>query len=240
MKKIILLLLIFSNMLSWGQNRKPIKGRLLYRNVNVVAASVVNNTAQINTITDADGEFEIEVALGDEVLFSSVQYLIRTIIITPEILQNNRLTVSVNERINALEEVVITPYNTEKFLNLKEEEFKSYDYALDKSSEFDNVLVKKDQLNNGLNLINVVKLIAKMVSDKTEEEKNNLKPSEILLYVFDNDFFTRDLKLKDDQVVGFLEHIDKKLPSQKLLKVDKKFELIDYLISESKSYKAQF
>ena len=88
--------------------------------------------------------------------------------------------------------------------------------------------------------MNVVKLIAKMVSDKTEEEKNNLKPSEILLYVFDNDFFTRDLKLKDDQVVGFLEHIDKKLPSQKLLKVDNKFELIDYLISESKSYKSHF
>ena len=62
----------------------------------------------------------------------------------------------------------------------------------------------------------------------------------ILLYVFDNDFFTRDLKLKDDQVVGFLEHIDKNLPSQKLLKVDKQFELIDYLISESQSYRAQF
>jgi len=120
-------------MLSWGQNRMPIKGKLLYRNINVVAANVVNNTAQINTITDGDGEFEIDVALGDEVLFSSVQYLIRTVVITPEILQNNRLTVSVNERINALEEVVITPYNTEKFLDLKEEEFKSYDYALDKS-----------------------------------------------------------------------------------------------------------
>ena len=233
-------MLLFSNMLSWGQNRMPIKGKLLYRNVNVVAANVVNNTAQINTITDGDGEFEIDVALGDEVLFSSVQYLIRTVVITPEILQNNRLTVSVNERINALEEVVITPYNTEKFLNLKEEEFKSYNYALDKSSKLDNVLLKKDQLTNGLNVINVVKLIAKMVSGKTEEEKNNLKPSEILLYVFDDDFFTRDLKLKDDQVFSFLEHIDKNLPSQKLLKADKQFELIDYLISESQSYRAQF
>ncbi len=120
----------------------PIKGKLLYRNINVVAANVVNNTAQINTITDADGEFEIDVALGDEVLFSSVQYLIRTVVITPEILQNNRLTVSVNERINALEEVVITPYNTEKFLDLKEEEFKSYDY-----DSFWKCLVEKRSIN---------------------------------------------------------------------------------------------
>ena len=219
-----------------GQERKLIKGQLIYRNHNVVAANVVNNTAQLNTITDAEGAFEIPVALGDEVIFSSVQYLIRTVEITPEILKKNRLIITVNEKINALEEVVVTPENTEKFLDLKEEEFESYDYNKDKSTKLENTIVTQGQLRNGLNIINIAKLIAKAVSSKSLEEKQKLKPSEILTYVFSDEFFVNDLALKNDQVTGFLEHIDKNLPSQQLLKTGQQFQLIDYLISESQTY----
>ena len=81
--KIIHILLFLLPILVMGQDRKPIKGHLIYRNRNVIAANVVNNTAQLNTITDGEGGFEIPVALGDEVVFSSVQYLIRTVEITP-------------------------------------------------------------------------------------------------------------------------------------------------------------
>ena len=218
------------------QERKLIKGQLIYRNHNVVAANVVNNTAQLNTITDAEGAFEIPVALGDEVIFSSVQYLIRTVEITPEILKKNRLIITVNEKINALEEVVVTPENTEKFLDLKEEEFESYDYNKDKSTKLENTIVTQGQLRNGLNIINIAKLIAKAVSNKSQEEKQKLKPSEILTYVFSDEFFVNDLALKNDQVTGFLEHIDKNLPSQQLLKTGQQFQLIDYLISESQKY----
>lgn len=219
-----------------GQERKLIKGKLIYRNHNVVAANVVNNTAQLNTITDAEGAFEIPVALGDEVIFSSVQYLIRTVEITPEILKKNRLIITVNEKINALEEVVVTPENTEKFLDLKEEEFESYDYSKDKSTKLENTIVTQGQLRNGLNIINIAKLIAKAVSNKSQEEKQKLKPSEILTYVFSDEFFVNDLALKNDQVTGFLEYIDKNLPSQQLLKTGQQFQLIDYLISESQKY----
>ena len=235
MKKLQLLLFLLPFLVN-GQERKPIKGQLIYRNINVVAANVVNNSAQLNTITDGEGAFEIPVALGDEVVFSSVQYMIRIIEITPEILKKNRLIITVNEKINALEEVVVTPDNTEKFLDLKEEEFKRFDYNRDKSTALENTIVKQGQLNNGLNLINIAKLIAKAMSNKSEEEKQKIKPSEILTYVFSDEFFTNDLGLKNDQVIGFLEYIDKNLPSQKILKTGQQFQLIDYLISESQNY----
>jgi len=235
-KKVILLFAIFPSVLL-AQERIPIKGQLIYRNVNVIAANVVNNTAQLNTITDGEGAFEIPVALGDEVIFSSVQYRIRTVTITPEILRKRRLIVTVNEKINALEEVVVTPENTEKFLDLKEEEFKGFDYKRDKSSRLENTLVTQGQLKNGLNLINIAKLIAQAIGNKTEAEKEKLKPSEVLTYVFDDAFFIDDLQLKNDQIIGFLEHIDKNLPSQQLLKTGQQFQLIDYLIAESKKYR---
>ena len=237
--KLLIFFLIFQ-VIAFAQDRIPIKGRLIYRNVNVVAANVVNITAQINSITDGEGAFEIPVKTGDEVVFSSVQYMIRTVEITPEIIQKNRLIITVNEKINALEEVVITPDDAEKFLNLKEEEFKGFDYERDKSTRLENTIVRQGQLNNGLNLINVAKLIAKIVSNKTEEEKRNLKPSEVLSYVFDISFFKTDLELRDDQIVGFLEHIDDNLPSQKLLNQSQQFQLIDYLIMQSKKYRSKF
>ena len=237
--KLLIFFLIFQ-VIAFAQDRIPIKGRLIYRNVNVVAANVVNITAQINTITDGEGAFEIPVKTGDEVVFSSVQYMIRTVEITPDIIQKNRLVITVNEKINALEEVVITPDDAEKFLNLKEEEFKGFDYERDKSTRLENTIVRQGQLNNGLNLINVAKLIAKIVSNKTEEEKRNLKPSEVLSYVFDISFFKSDLELRDDQIVGFLEHIDDNLPSQKLLNQSQQFQLIDYLIMQSKKYRSKF
>lgn len=240
MKFKILILFLFFQVIAFAQDRIPIKGRVIYRNINVVAANVVNVTAQINTITDGEGAFEIPVKTGDEVVFSSVQYMIRTVEITPEIIQKNRLIITVNEKINALEEVVITPDDSEKFLNLKEEEFKGFDYERDKSTRLENTIVRQGQLNNGLNLINVAKLIAKIVTDKTEEEKRNLKPSEVLSYVFDISFFKSDLELRDDQIVGFLEYIDDNLPSQKLLNQSQQFQLIDYLIMQSKKYRSKF
>ncbi len=224
----------------YAQDRIPIKGKLIYRNVNVVAANVVNVNAQINTITDGEGEFEIPVKVGDEIIFSSVQYMIRTVKINPDIIQKNRLIITVNEKINALEEVIITPDDTEKFLDLKEEEFKGYDYLRDKSTRLENTIVRQGQLNNGINVINILKLITKIINSKTEEEKRNLKPSEVLKYVFEIDFFKRDLELTDDQIIGFLEYIDDNLPSQKLLSQSKQFQLIDYLILESKKYRNKF
>lgn len=52
-----------------AQQREYLKGRLLYRNSNVVAANVINTTAQLNTITNGNGEFEILAALNDEIIF---------------------------------------------------------------------------------------------------------------------------------------------------------------------------
>lgn len=221
----------------FGQTRNPIKGKLLYKNTNVVAANVVNNTDQTNTITNEDGEFEIDVAVGDEVIFSSLQFQIRSVVITEEIIRKNRLVVSVNENINELKEVVVTSEDIEKFLDLKEEEFKGFDYDRDKSSKINNQLTDDRLVTNGIDFVNIAKLIGKAFAGKTKEEQMTMKPSQILPYVFDSVFFEKDLNLEKDQVVGYLEYIDSQMKSSQLLKQTKQFELIDYLINKSKEYK---
>ncbi|MEK9565994.1 MAG: hypothetical protein VW125_02740 [Flavobacteriaceae bacterium] len=228
---------LFACALLLSQERRPIKGILLYKNTVVVAANVVNNTAQTNTITDSEGEFEIEVAEGDEVLFSSVQYQIRAVKITPEILAKNRLVVSVNENINELREVVVTTEDVEKFLDLKEEEFKGFDYEQDKSTRVNNALTDDRLLTQGIDFVNIAKLILKAINSKPEEERMRLKPSEVLPQVFDSSFFENDLQLPTDQVVGFLEYIDTQMKTSALLQQSMQFQLIDFLINKREAYK---
>ena len=237
--KIILFLsfsILFSTSL-FSQERQLIKGKLLYKNTVVVAANVVNNTAQTNTITNSDGEFEIKVAEGDEIIFSSVQYLIRSVKITQEILTKNRLVVSVNENITELKEVVVTTEDKDRFLDLLEEEFKGFDYDQDKSTRINNKLTDDRLITNGIDFVNIAKLISKALSSKSKEEQMKMKPSEVLPLVFETSFFENDLSLRNDQVVGFLEYIDAQMKTSELLKQSKQFQLIDYLINKSKMYK---
>ena len=220
-----------------AQQRALLNGKLLYRDNNVIAANVINNSTQFNTITDSDGEFQIEVAKGDEIIFSSVEFKFKTIFITEEILNKNRLVVNITERVNILDEIVISPENTEKFLDLKEEEFKGYDYVQDKSTKLDNSILKQGQLYNGINFINVAKLISKLVLSSSEEEKKNLIPSKVLPYVFENEFFINDLGLEQEQVIDFMLYLDEKLTTNKLLQKSKQFLLIDFLYKAVEDFK---
>ena len=120
---------------------------------------------------------------------------------------------------------------------LKEEEFKGFDYDTDKSSRLENKAVRDRVISNGIDFVNIAKLIAKAFSNKTVEEQLKMKPSEILPLVFDDRFFENDLDLPQDQVMGFLIFIDKNMKTSSLLKQDMQFQLIDYLINRSKEFK---
>jgi len=157
--------------------------------------------------------------------------------ITSKILKKNRLVVTVNENINELKEVIVTTEDVEKFLDLKEEEFKGFDYDTDKSSRLENKAVRDRVISNGIDFVNIAKLIAKAFSNKTVEEQLKMKPSEILPLVFDDRFFENDLDLPQDQVMGFLIFIDNNMKTSSLLKQDMQFRLIDYLINRSKEFK---
>ena len=219
------------------EKRVILRGKLMYRNSNVIAANVINNSNQNNTITDTNGEFEIIAGVGDEIIFSSVEFKIRTVRITKEIMKKNRLVVEVNERVNFLDEVVISPENTEKFLDLKEEEFKKVDYVDDKSTAIENEIIRKNQLYRGINIVNIAKLLAKVLRESKIDEEIKLTPSKALPLVFDNKFFISDLGLKNFEIITFLELMDKKQEIKSLLKKNKEFELIEYLFNESKKFK---
>ena len=225
--------------LSFSQSnyRTWVKGKVLYRDSNVISANVVNNTTQEATTTNEDGEFEIKVKLNDRLIFSSVQYQIRSLVINKEILQKSRIVIDVNEKVRELDEVVVGPENTEKFIDLKEEEFKKIDYSFDKSTKIENQILKAGRFNNGLNFINLYKAIAKSNSKDSEPKSLSYKPSNLIREVYDDNFFITNLGIPKENISEFLLFCDEKFPSKFLLKKSNEFQLIDFLVKQSDKFR---
>tara|TARA_A100001015_G_scaffold133763_1_gene148440 strand:+ start:8597 stop:9340 length:744 start_codon:yes stop_codon:yes gene_type:complete len=234
----IFLLIAINFTYSQDDYRTWIKGKVLYKNVNVNSANVINNTSQQATTTNEEGEFEIEVKLNDKLIFSSVQYQIRELNITKEILQKNRIVIDVNEKVTELDQVVVTPDDKEKFLDLKEEEFKRFDYTFDKSTRVNNVINEEGKLKNGVNFVNLYRLISKSISDQSQEKSVNFKylPSDLLRELYDDIFFTKNLMIPDDKINEFLLYCDDNFPDRILLQKDNEFELIEFLVKQSKKF----
>lgn len=203
----------------------------------MISANVVNNTTQEATTTNEDGEFEIKVKLNDRLIFSSVQYQIRSLVINKEILQKSRIVIDVNEKVRELDEVVVGPENTEKFLDLKEEEFKKIDYSFDKSTKIENQILKAGRFNNGLNFISLYKAIAKSNSKEVEPKSFSYKPSNLIREVYDDNFFITNLGIPKENISEFLLFCDDKFPSKFLLKKSNEFQLIDFLVKQSDKFR---
>ncbi|MBW8200758.1 carboxypeptidase-like regulatory domain-containing protein [Flagellimonas abyssi] len=236
-------LIVFCLLLSgWSMaqdSRQMLRGKVLYRSSNVPNENVINSTSGHATITNDNGEFMIEVMEGDQLVFTAINYQLEVVKITPEILANNRLVVEVDEKVQELDEVVVSPENQERFLEVKNEDFKQFDYEIDRSTEVENIANSQITrgMKDGLNFVNIFKALFKS-QDANGQERIPLKVSEVLRHVYDDEFFVVDLRLPQDKIDAFLLYCDDKIPSQTLLKKENEFQLIDFLVTQSKEFRA--
>lgn len=221
--------------------RTLLRGKVLYRNSNVPDQNVINSTSERATITNDNGEFAIWVKEKDQLVFTSVNYEIEVVNITAEIIANNRLVIEVTEKVTALDEVVVSPENQKEFLELKNEEFKGFEYETDQTSEIENIALDPTVrgMKDGLNFVNIFKALYKVVAGPSTAEKPPLLVSDVLRQIYDDEFFLVDLKLTKEQIDPFLYYCDEKLPAPTLLRKDNEFELIDFLITQSESFKEE-
>ena len=241
MMKNIIAVLIFTlvGAICFGQDddRQILRGKVLYRNVSVPNQNVINTTSGAATISNESGEFAIPVKEGDQVVFTAINYQMMVVKISEEVLANNRLVVEVKEKVTELDEVVVSPEDQEGFLQVKNEDFKEFDYEIDRASEVENVAESQivRGMEHGINFVNIFKALFKR-SEGDGVDRPPLKVSEVLRQVYDDEFFVVDLKLPQDKIDAFLIYCDDKLPSQTLLRKENEFQLIDFLVTQSEAY----
>jgi hypothetical protein len=233
----LLLFVCFFNISAQDIARELLRGQVLYRGNNVVNENVINSTTGMATITNDDGRFAISVKVGDQLVFTAVNYQLEIIDVTQQMIDNKRLVVEVAEKVTELDEVVVSPENQKKFLEVKNEDFKDFEYEIDRSSEVVNIAESQTVrgMRDGVNFVNIFKALFKSRKNETEAH-SPLKVSEVLRQVYEDEFFVVDLRLPQDKIDAFLLYCDKKMGSQDLLKKENEFELIDFLVTHSKTF----
>ncbi|MEZ4797353.1 MAG: hypothetical protein R2785_09295 [Flavobacteriaceae bacterium] len=79
----------------------------VFANSDVEGIHVINKTSKKYTTTTASGSFEIEAKLSDTIVFSSVQYKLTAVQITSEVITEKKLSIFLEEQVNALPEVTV-------------------------------------------------------------------------------------------------------------------------------------
>ena len=90
---------------------KEIAGRVSSADGDVAATHVLNISLQKAAITDIDGFFTITAGLNDTLVFSAVQFQRKELVMTKELLVSKSLYINLEPSLNALDEVVVMPFN---------------------------------------------------------------------------------------------------------------------------------
>jgi len=244
LKLLLFSLFISTLMLAQDSERKILRGAVIYRDVKVVGVNIVNNTTSKGATTNQKGEFEIAVKKDDILVFSSVQYTIREIVITDKIINNNRLVVEVKEKVEALDEVVISPENKEKFLDFQEEQiikYKYYQFADDRYSEVKNTALGQTNFQ-GANIFGLVGMLVNSIFKGNKKKKEKTKPIHLrtsfneIRYRYKDEFFISNLGIPKDKISQFLYYCDDQMPSEDIFLDKNEFLMIDFMVKQSKNY----
>lgn len=232
---VVLLMFLGIGFLNAQDGRDLIRGKVLYKGINVPDHNVINSTTQEATITNNYGEFALLVKEGDELVFTAVNYQLKLILVTKEDLANNRINVEVDEKVTKLDEVTVGPENQKEFLRIQNERLKDFDYEVDRGTAVRNIADRQVGIQGGVDFARIFKSLVKP-KPRVEGERVVIKPSEIIPNLFSAQFFLEDLHLKEDEVIPFLYYVDQILTSKTLLKKENEFELIEFLVSHSMTF----
>ena len=181
---------------------------------------MINQTTQKSTVTNQTGYFQIEVKLNDTLLFSVVQYKIKSLVIAPEIYIQEEILVKLEEKVNELPDVVVRPFNlsgnltsdvkninTDNIVNASTLGLPNADVPIPTQSErklytatdwnFEYNKVKLDPL------INAISGRTKMLKNKIKLEKEE-DLVEKIIKDFGEDFFVIGLQIPENKIYEFL------------------------------------
>lgn len=237
--------MIFSTTLFAQDFQKKIEGQVISDSLDVNDVHVMNISTNISTITDVSGRFHVEVKLNDTLLFSAIQYQLKRVIISSDEYIKGEILIKLDEKINKLSEVVVSPHNlsgnlaqdikninTDDVFNgailglpnatvtvLTQSERKLYT-ATDWNFEYNKV--KLDPI------INAITGRTKMLKKRVDfEEKVDF--TEKIIKDFGKYFFTTGLQIPEDRIQEFLNFSSSHERFLRVVKSGNAFELTNFL-----------
>lgn len=189
--------LVAANVLAQQSVPTQLEGKVNANMLDLEGIYIINLKTEKAAITDADGYYSIQAAVGDTLLFSSVQFKSVTIVLTPEHFQKERLIVKMEPIMNQLKEVVIRRYDNINAVSLGiiPKGQKSYTQAERK--------LRTATSGGGIDgLLNLFSGRTAMLKKELAVEKKESYLA-LLEQMFDKSHFTNTLNIPSEYVKGF-------------------------------------
>lgn len=258
MKKITLFLfaLLLSGITFAQLNtRNLIRGKInVEANRDAENINIFNINTSKGTYTNKNGEFLIAVDKGDKLLISGLQYQEFKVGITQKILDDKFISISINERINQLEEATVRANKLTGDIEVDASRVKTtdadlieqnsknmvetfgYEFRPDDKSTVHNDAIDKSYLKNGLNFVNLFRVL--LSADKNEKVKSE-DVDVAVRKVYNDDFFQKNFAIDHEHINKFIFYAEENGLQPEMLKKGNELQLIQFLIAKSKTFKAQ-
>jgi hypothetical protein len=240
--KFLVPLLLFVLQAGFSQNEKHINGTVLCNNVPVQGVDVVNTVSKKVTVTDSQGNFSIAAKAKDLLVFVSKLHDIKQLLLYQYLIDKNNLTISLSQKAVELQEVLITKTpSIEWKKDTKWESDQRNQVAVEKFDKTANVLgVNMGTIDKGMDFMKIGGMILHWFKkEKTPIEKIAPKPAfkSFATTTYPSDFFSKDLKLKPEEIPLFLEFCDADPKSKIIAENPDSLTLLDFLLTKNAEFK---
>jgi hypothetical protein len=230
--KLLLTVLLFVFQLSFSQTEKLLKGIISSSNYVLKNVNVINKTSEKSTTTNEKGEFVIAAKVNDSLLFYTKDYYLKRIKLSNEQIEQNNLQVEMIKKPEELEEVVVNQMKSIKLSKDKNHEQGKLDnIEVDKRGAKIRTGVYDGSIENGM-----TKIIRLFGPEKTLPE---IEFATVAKNTCDTIFFTKNLKLKPEEVGLFLQFCDADSRSKKLIGNLNILSMMDFLTIKNKEFQIQ-
>lgn len=240
MKPTILFTLFFITITScFAQNQKVLGGKVVCEGKGIPNIDLVNLTSKKSATTNSYGQFSIEVALGDELYILSKEYLDFKLKITETQFREGQLTITIERKPIALEDVEIVNKSSLKV------EISQADIDAIKLTKQANALkvvnVYDGTIENGVDFVRMFKGIANWFKNKDNETQQKPVPlpgfRDFLSSHYDRNFYLNNLKLKPEEIELFIAYCEADARATVLAERQDILEMADFLFEKNEAFR---
>nr|WP_297785345.1 hypothetical protein [uncultured Allomuricauda sp.] len=258
MKKIFLALVIFTSQWALAQTggSKILRGRVTSDDKDVIGVVVQNVSTDDAVITDVDGNFSIRVRVNDTLVFSAVHFLRKSLPVTEVLYRSNFVEVPMQEFVNQLKEVVVSPYNLtgdlskdvdrvtlEKDVSAEALKLPNANQSIPTQSERKLQQATAGKFNMGMILsppldpiINAITGRTKMLKNRVELDKAYAQTQRVQGFYADSLFVTT-LKIPMEKIDDFMYFCEVDEDFQEAVQSQDKLRIWDIMLRKSRAYR---
>ena len=261
----IIFILVFCFSFSQEKEREVLRGKIVSDSMEVENITVLNVSTKIGAISDIDGYFSIKARVKDTLVFQGLAYISQKYILTESDFLVNNFKIKLDVKVNALDEVVVTPNSLTGILEVDTEKINVYELNM---AGIDFSKLAPDDVRNSKSINPVVDsnysslrginfgLLLDMFTSKERKERkkqerlekheNEQWKKEVmvksfyehLMHRYSHNFFITNLNVKNEEIISFVSYAE---PNDfnfmaKILKHENEIQLIEYLVKKSEEF----